>query len=87
MKRRIFWSVFFTVFFRLPICESIAAIFWQSASYVSFIIVELSQQESLISEWALTCSSEAIFTSVPQNTTKYIRCSHLYTSKSRLVGF
>ena len=34
MKRRIFWSVFFTVFFRLPIYESIAAIFWQSASYV-----------------------------------------------------
>ena len=30
MKRRIFWSVFFTVFFRLPIYESIAAIFWQS---------------------------------------------------------
>ena len=34
MKRRIFWSVFFTVFFKLPIYESIAAIFWQSASYV-----------------------------------------------------
>ena len=34
MKRRVFWSVFFTVFFRLPIYESIAAIFWQSASYV-----------------------------------------------------
>ena len=34
MKRRIFWSVFFIVFFRRPIYESIAAIFWQSASYV-----------------------------------------------------
>ena len=33
---KIFWSVFFTVFFRLPIYESIAAIFWQSASYVLF---------------------------------------------------
>ena len=37
MKRRIFWSVFFTVFFKLPIYESIAAIFWQSASYVWYI--------------------------------------------------
>ena len=33
MKRRIF-LVCLTVFFRLPIYESIAAIFWQSASYV-----------------------------------------------------
>ena len=33
MKRRIFWYVFYC-FFRLPIYESIAAIFWQSASYV-----------------------------------------------------
>ena len=34
MKRQnFFWSVFFTVF-RLPIYESTAAIFWQSASYV-----------------------------------------------------
>ena len=31
MKRRFFWSVFSTVFFRLPVYESIAAIFWQSA--------------------------------------------------------
>ena len=41
MKRRIFWSVFFTVFFKLPIYESIAAIFWQSASYVYLFIVHL----------------------------------------------
>ena len=34
MKRRVFWSVFFNVFSRLPIYESIAAIFWQSASYL-----------------------------------------------------
>ena len=34
MKRRIFWSVFFTVFLRLQIYEAIAAIFWQFASYV-----------------------------------------------------
>ena len=33
MKRRIFWSVFFTVFL-LQVYEAIAAIFWQSASYV-----------------------------------------------------
>ena len=38
-KDKFFWSVFFTVFFRLPIYESIAAIFWQSASYVLIIIV------------------------------------------------
>ena len=37
MKRRIFWSVFFTVFVRLQIYEAIAAIFWQSASYVIFV--------------------------------------------------
>ena len=37
MKRQIFLSFFFTVFFRLPIYESIAAIFWQSANYVYFI--------------------------------------------------
>ena len=37
MKRRIFWSVFFTGFFRLQIYEAIAAIFWQSASYVVYL--------------------------------------------------
>ena len=36
MKRRIFWSVFFIVSLRLQIYEAIAAIFWQSASYVFF---------------------------------------------------
>ena len=30
----IFWSVYFTIFLRLQIYKSIAAIFWQSASYV-----------------------------------------------------
>ena len=34
MKSRFFWSFIFTVFFRLPIYGSIAAFFWQSASYV-----------------------------------------------------
>ena len=34
MKRRFFWSVFFTVILRLQIYEAIAAIFWQSVSYV-----------------------------------------------------
>ena len=34
MKRRNFLVCLFYCFFRLPICESIAAIFWQSASYV-----------------------------------------------------
>ena len=34
MKRRIFWTVVFTVIFlRLQIYEAIAAIFWQSDSY------------------------------------------------------
>ena len=33
MEKRIL-SVFFTVFLRLQIYEAIAAIFWQSASYV-----------------------------------------------------
>ena len=33
MKRRIFLLCLFYCFFRLPIYESIAAIFWQSASY------------------------------------------------------
>ena len=31
-----FFGLSFLLFFRLPIYESIAAIFWQSASYVSF---------------------------------------------------
>ena len=34
MKRQIFLVCLFYCFFRLPIYESIAAIFWQSASYV-----------------------------------------------------
>ena len=34
MKRQIFLVCLFTFFFGLPIYESIAAIFWQSASYV-----------------------------------------------------
>ena len=38
MKRRIFLVCLFYCFFRLPIYESIAAIFWQSASYVSFFV-------------------------------------------------
>ena len=35
MKRRIFWYLFFYCFFlRLQIYEAIAAVFWQSASFV-----------------------------------------------------
>ena len=37
MKRRIFLVCLFYCFFRLPIYESIAAIFWQSASYVHIL--------------------------------------------------
>ena len=37
MKRRIFSVCLFYCFFRLPIYESIAAIFWQSASYVCIV--------------------------------------------------
>ena len=36
MKRQIFLVCLFYCFFRLPIYESIAAIFWQSVSYVLF---------------------------------------------------
>ena len=39
MKRRIFLVCLFYCFFRLPIYESFAAIFWQSASYVWFKLV------------------------------------------------
>ena len=43
MKRQIFLVCLFYCFFRLPIYESIAAIFWQSASYVSeWSILKLS---------------------------------------------
>ena len=35
MKRQNFLVCLFYCFFRLPIYESIVAIFWQSASYVS----------------------------------------------------
>ena len=38
MKRRIFLVCLFYCFFRLPIYESIAAIFWQSASYVYWLL-------------------------------------------------
>ena len=34
MKRRIFWVRLLYRFFRLRVYEAIAAIFWQSASYV-----------------------------------------------------
>ena len=38
MKRRIFWSAFFTLFLRLQIYEAIAATFWQAASYVQLLM-------------------------------------------------
>ena len=38
-KDKFFWSVIFSVFFRLQIYEAIAAIFWQSASYVWILLV------------------------------------------------
>ena len=47
MKRQnFFWSVFFTVF-RLPIYESTAAIFWQSASYVFYFFLRLQIYEAI----------------------------------------
>ena len=55
MKRQI-WSVFFTVFFRLPIYESIAAVFWQSASYV---LVSAPSLAPLII-WSTRFTSDAI---------------------------
>ena len=36
-EKTIFLICFFTVFFRMQIYEAIAAIFWQSASYVVFL--------------------------------------------------
>ena len=42
MKRRNFLVCLFYCFFRLPIYESIAAIFWQSASYVCVLGVTFS---------------------------------------------
>ena len=41
MKRQIFLVCLFYCFFRLPIYESIAAIFWQSASYVNIVGISL----------------------------------------------
>ena len=46
MKRRIFLAcLFYCFFFRLQIYEAIAAIFWQSASYV--FIYELTSEKSI----------------------------------------
>ena len=39
MKRRIFLVCLFYCFFRRPIYESIAAIFWKSASSVFYFVV------------------------------------------------
>ena len=44
MKRRIFLVCLFYCFFRLPIYESIAAFFWQSASYVIPILLTIAQE-------------------------------------------
>ena len=44
MKRRIFLVCLFYCFFRLPIYESIAAIFWQSASYVKIRATYFSEE-------------------------------------------
>ena len=41
MKRRIFLVCLFYCFFRLPIYESIAAVFWQSVSYVFVLGLQL----------------------------------------------
>ena len=43
MKTGIFWSVFFTVFLRLLIYKAIAAIFWQSASYILQITFKMER--------------------------------------------
>ena len=61
MKRRIFSVCFFYCFFRLPIYESIAAIFWQSASYVTVVIK--------IEGYGITpdfsfCSHKAVFVAI-----------------------
>ena len=46
MKRGIFWSVFFTVFLRLQIYKAIAAIFWESASYVLQITFKMERESN-----------------------------------------
>ena len=46
MKRRIFLVCLFYCFFRLPIYESIAAIFWQSASYVFRFLRDLNSYKT-----------------------------------------
>ena len=56
MKRRFFWSVF-TVFFRLQIYEAIAAIFWQSASYVQFFM-SLTRGNSILTGFCRADSSK-----------------------------
>ena len=60
MKRRIILVCLFYCVFRLPIYESIAAIFWQSASYVYaiFRLTDFSSDafdfSSSKTEWALS---------------------------------
>ena len=41
MKKHFFGLSFFYSFWRLQIYEAVAAIFWQSASYVRFLIIAL----------------------------------------------
>ena len=48
MKRRIFLVCLFYCYFRLPVYESIAAIFWQSASYVYNLFIVLMEVFKLL---------------------------------------
>ena len=50
MKRQIFLVCLVYCFFRLPIYESFAAIFWQSASYVFLNIAWFHKLKSAI-DW------------------------------------
>ena len=56
MKRRIFWSVFFSVFSRLQTYEAIAAVFWQSASYVIKHVNQRNVTKSYV--YLLICITE-----------------------------
>ena len=59
MKRRIFLVSFLLFFFRLPIYESIAAIFWQSASYVNDFVLFLSLVElKILSDVSDVCTDD-----------------------------
>ena len=87
MKRRVFWSVFFTVSFRLPIYESVAAIFWQSASYVcGFVIFLIFLLEQDISTFYVTIL-RAVGFCTPNKTRKFILILQFFSRFLKIYHF